>query len=123
MSEQNEPKSEQTTQRPILQQMPKVELHSHLDCTLSFDAVSQLVPGITEREYREKYVAPEQCDTLVRYLEHTRHGVALQQSRQALQLVVQDLFNQLAQENVIYTEIRFAPFLHTGQGLSIESVV
>ena len=106
-----------------LQQMPKVELHSHLDCTLSFDVVRQLAPETTEREYWENYVAPAKCTSLAHYLERTRNGVMLQQSQRALQLVVQDLFRQLARENVIYTEIRFAPFLHTTAGLTVETVV
>jgi adenosine deaminase len=45
------------------------------------------------------------------------------QSREALQLVVDDLFEQLQADNVIYAEMRFAPLEHTKQGLSAEEVV
>ncbi len=123
MSNQELFNTDQTNQHDALQKMPKVELHSHLDCTLSFNVVSQLAPGTTEHEYWNKYVAPAQCASLARYLEYTRNGVRLQQSQHALQLIVQDLFKQLARDNVVYTEIRFAPFLHTAEGLSVETVV
>lgn len=123
MANQKKNNTNLTNQHDILQKMPKVELHSHLDCTLSFNVVSQLAPGTTEREYWENYVAPAQCLSLANYLEYTRNGVQLQQSQRALQLVVQDLFRQLASENIIYTEIRFAPLLHTAKGLSVETVV
>jgi adenosine deaminase len=38
-------------------------------------------------------------------------------------LVTEDLFAQLAEDGVIYVEIRFAPLLHTAQGLTAERVV
>jgi adenosine deaminase len=40
-----------------------------------------------------------------------------------LEIAVADLFQQLVAENVIYTEIRYAPLLHTEQGLLLEEVV
>jgi adenosine deaminase len=45
------------------------------------------------------------------------------QTEDALRLVMEDLFEQLIEDGVIYAEIRFAPLLHTGQGLSAERVV
>lgn len=123
MTNQKSSKNAQINQHNVWQKMPKVELHSHLDCTLSFDVVRRLAPGTTEQEYWENFVAPVQCLSLARYLEYTRNGVRLLQSQQALRLIMQDLFKQLARENVIYTEIRFAPLLHTAEGLSAETVV
>jgi adenosine deaminase len=105
------------------QSMPKVELHSHLDCTLSYAAVSQLSPGITRDEYRRLYVAPARCESLADYLTYTRNGVALLQSRAALELAVSDLFDQLVEDRVIYSELRYAPFLHTARGLAVREVV
>lgn len=45
------------------------------------------------------------------------------QTCQAITLAVDDLFAQLAADNVIYAEVRFAPLLHTRMGLTGESVV
>lgn len=103
--------------------LPKIELHSHLDCTLSYATVSQLVPGLTREQYFAEYVAPPRCASLADYLTRTRNGVALLQSRPALELAVWDLFEQLQQDHVIYSEVRFAPLLHNEGGLAPRQVV
>ncbi len=45
------------------------------------------------------------------------------QTKEALELVAYDVVRQSAQENVIYTEIRFAPELSTDKELSIAEVI
>jgi adenosine deaminase len=35
-----------------LQTLPKIELHLHLDCCLSYDAVRRLAPDITPEAFR-----------------------------------------------------------------------
>ena len=45
------------------------------------------------------------------------------QTEDSLRLVTEDVFRQLIEDGVIYAEIRFAPLLHTEQGLSPERVV
>lgn len=108
---------------PKLETLPKVELHLHLDCSLSYDAVKQLDPNITPDRYVREIMAPQKVTDLADYLARTRAGVALLQSEDALRIAVHDLFRQLEQENVIYVEIRFAPLLHLENGLSPENVV
>lgn len=103
--------------------LPKVELHLHLDCSLSYKAVSRLRPGTTPEEYQFIFVAPGKCRDLAEYLTRSPHAVALMQSDEALRLVVADVFEQLAADNVIYAEIRFAPLLHLESGLTPEKVV
>lgn len=103
--------------------LPKVELHLHLDCSLSFDVVQQLSPEISEEKYRENFIAPPKCRDLADYISRSESAVALMQSREALHMVTEDLFKQLQADNVIYAEIRFAPLLHTRKGLSAKEVV
>ena len=103
--------------------LPKVELHLHLDCSLSFDVVQQLNPEISEEKYRENFIAPPKCRDLADYISRSESAVALMQSREALHMVTEDLFKQLQADNVIYAEIRFAPLLHTRKGLSAKEVV
>src|ERR1700722_9471807 len=50
-------------------------------------------------------------------------GFRLMQTEDSLCLVTEDVFQQLIEDGVIYAEIRFAPLLHTEQGLSPEHVV
>ena len=102
---------------------PKVELHLHLDCSLSFEVVQQLNRDISEQEYLKKFVAPSKCRDLADYISRSESAVALMQDREALQLVTKDLFDQLQDDNVIYAEIRFAPLLHTQRDLTAEEVV
>ncbi|HEX4029375.1 MAG TPA: adenosine deaminase [Terracidiphilus sp.] len=106
-----------------LRSLPKLELHLHLDCSLSYKAVSRLAPGITREDYQRDYVAPARCTNLADFLSRAPMGFRLMQTEDALRLVVEDLFEQLAEDGVIYVEIRFAPHLHTLNGLTSERVV
>lgn len=106
-----------------MEALPKVELHLHLDCSLSYKVVSRLNSQISEDQYRRDFIAPRKCSSLAEYLTHAPHATQLMQSTEALQLVVEDMFEQLAADNVIYAELRYAPLLHVDRGLKPEEVV
>jgi adenosine deaminase len=103
--------------------LPKIELHLHLDCSLSYKVVQQIDPAISFEKYRESFVAPPKCTDLNDYLTRAIKGFQLMQTKEQLRLVTLDLFEQLQQDYVIYAEIRFAPLLHIGKGLSPVDVV
>jgi adenosine deaminase len=103
--------------------IPKVELHLHLDCSLSYAAVARLDPSISRAEYDAEFVAPPQCASLADFLTRALRGFQLMQTRDALRLATEDLFEQLRADGVIYAEIRFAPLLHLLRGLTPEAVV
>jgi adenosine deaminase len=102
---------------------PKIELHLHLDCSLSFEVVSTLAPEVTLQEYRERYIAPSKCTSLADFLTRAPRGIKLMQTEEHLRLVTDDLFKQLLQDHVLYAEIRFAPLLHVDNGLTPDQVV
>lgn len=102
---------------------PKIELHLHLDCSLSYKVVQQLNPAITYDEYQESFVAPAKCTDLVDYISRAVKGFQLMQTKEALRLVTLDLFEQLKADNVIYAEMRFAPLQHIFEGLTSTEVV
>ena len=102
---------------------PKIELHLHLDCSLSYAVVQKLDPGISKEEYDKSFIAPPKCSDLADYLSRAVKGFQLMQSRESMRLVTLDLFDQLKKDNVIYAEIRFAPLLHTYEELTAEQVV
>ncbi len=102
---------------------PKVELHLHLDCSLSYNVVHRINPSITQEAYRHDFIAPAKCTNLVDFLTRAPCGITLMQTSEQLCLVVFDLFEQFQQENLLYAEIRFTPLLHTQGGLSPERVV
>lgn len=103
--------------------LPKVELHLHLDCCLSHEAVKQLQPEIKEHEYLDKFIAPGKCTDLADFLTRTGPPLDLMQTPQGLTLATEDLFRQLKKDNIIYAEIRFAPLQHLAKGMSPENVV
>lgn len=103
--------------------LPKVELHLHLDCSLSYDVVKKIDPSVTSVAYQHDFIAPAKCADLVDFLKRAVKGFSLMQTKEALQWVVEDVFNQLKADNALYAEIRFAPFLHLEKGLTPFEVV
>jgi adenosine deaminase len=104
-------------------QLPKVELHLHLDCSLSYEVVTQIDPSVTPEQYRAEFIAPAKCVDLMDYLSHAPRSYPLMQAEEHLRLVTLDLFEQLRRDNVIYAEIRYAPLLHLERGLTPRQVV
>jgi adenosine deaminase len=103
--------------------LPKVELHLHLDCSLSYQTVHQLDPTITEAAYKNDFIAPPVCTNLADYISRADKPVALMQTQAALRIVTLGIFDQLQKDHVIYAEIRFAPLKHLEKGLTPEQVV
>lgn len=103
--------------------MPKVELHLHLDCSMSFEAVRSLEPSISREEYLREFVGPAKFTDLADFLKRPPRIVSLMQTEEGLRTAVFDLFEQLRADNVIYAEVRFAPLLHVDGGLSAEQAV
>lgn len=103
--------------------LPKVELHLHLDCSLSYNVVHTLDPSITHADYNHNFIAPRRCNSLADFLTRAPRGFKLMQDERALELVTGDIFRQLARDHILYAEIRFAPLLHTERGLTPHQVV
>ena len=103
--------------------LPKIELHLHLDCSLSYTVVQTIDPSITQEEYQHNFIAPAKCTNLADFLTRAPKSIALMQTVEQLRLVTFDVFEQLRRDNVLYAEIRFAPLLHTKNQLSAEHVV
>lgn len=103
--------------------LPKVELHLHLDCSLSFAAVARIDPSVTLQEYQQEFNGPAKCTNLTEFFERASKGTALLQTEEHLRLATFDVFEQIQQDNIIYAEILLVPFMHTLRGLSAEKVV
>jgi adenosine deaminase len=103
---------------------PKIELHLHLDCSLSYAAVSRIDPSVTLQEYQQEFNGPtSRFANLEEFFKRAPKGTALMQTEQQIRLVTFDVFEQLRQDNILYAELLLVPFLHTRQGLSAEQVV
>jgi len=106
-----------------LSSLPKVELHLHLDCSLSYEVVNKIDPSVTEEIYRRDFIAPVKCLDLADFLTRAVKSFSLMQTKEQLEWVVQDLFKQLVADNVLYAEFRFAPLQHLQKGLTVFEVV
>jgi adenosine deaminase len=119
---------------PSLEQIrraPKVLLHDHLDGGLRPTTVIELadaigyddLPTTDPAALARWFVTEAPQPNLVRYLEGFKHTVAVMQTPEALERVARECVEDLADDGVIYAEVRFAPELHTEGGLHLEPVV
>lgn len=110
---------------------PKALLHDHLDGGLRPATVIDLagrcaydgLPSTDEAQLAAWFRTAAHSGSLVRYLEPFAHTVAVMQTPDALHRVARECVEDLAADNVVYAEIRFAPELHLGGGLSLDEVV
>jgi adenosine deaminase len=111
--------------------MPKVLLHDHLDGGLRPGTVIDLAddigyPGLPTHdpaELTQVLTAGAHRGHLNLYLDAFRHTVGVMQTRPALYRVAREAAEDLADDGVVYAEVRFAPELHTELGLSLDEVV
>ncbi|MFF8838624.1 adenosine deaminase [Streptomyces sp. NPDC015130] len=114
-----------------IRRAPKVLLHDHLDGGLrpgtivelareqGYDQLPETEPdklGIWFREAADS-------GSLERYLETFAHTCAVMQTRDALVRVAAECAVDLAEDGVVYAEVRYAPEQHLEAGLSLEEVV
>ena len=45
----------------LLHTLPKVALHLHLNCSLSYEVVNKIDAPVTQEEYNKNYIAQEKC--------------------------------------------------------------
>jgi adenosine deaminase len=111
--------------------MPKVLLHDHLDGGLRPATVIDLadetgygdLPSHDPAELAAALTAGAHRGHLNLYLDAFRHTVGVMQTRDALRRVAREAAQDLADDGVVYAEVRFAPELHTERGLSLDEVV
>src|SRR5215207_4857979 len=114
-----------------LRRVPKVLLHDHLDGGLRPATVIDLAarsgyadlpstdPGGLGAWFRDA----ADSGSLVRYLETFAHTVGVMQTPEALKRVAAECAEDLANDGVVYAEVRFAPELHVEEGLTLDEVV
>jgi adenosine deaminase len=110
---------------------PKVLLHDHLDGGLRPRTVVELaaecgyqgLPSSDPEVLSRWFVADEADSDLVRYLTGFAHTTAVMQTTEALERVASECALDLARDGVVYAEVRFAPELHTDQGLDLDAIV
>ncbi|WP_370414536.1 adenosine deaminase [Streptomyces fradiae] len=114
-----------------IRRAPKVLLHDHLDGGLRPGTIIELAreqgyENLPETEpdklgiwFREA----ADSGSLPRYLETFAHTCAVMQTREALFRVAAECAADLAEDGVVYAEVRYAPEQHLEGGLTLEEVV
>jgi adenosine deaminase len=110
---------------------PKVLLHDHLDGGLRPRTVVELareqgyadLPTYDVDELAAWFTAGAARKSLELYLEGFAHTIAVMQDRDALVRVAAECAEDLANDGVVYAEVRFAPELHVAHGLTLHEVV
>lgn len=113
--------------KEIVKAMPKAILHIHLDGSLRPETIHKWLQekgeDVTLEEVTKRLMVDEGCRDLNQYLEKFDLPVELLQSEEHIEQATYELFVDLAEQNVIYAEVRFAPSLHTQKGLSYKQIV
>lgn len=113
-----------------LRSLPKVSLHDHLDGGLRPATIIELaaevghqLPSTEPTALAEWFRESADSGSLVRYLETFDHTIAVMQTREGLIRVAREFVEDLADDGVVYGEIRWAPEQHLRRGLSLDEVV
>jgi adenosine deaminase len=109
---------------------PKALLHDHLDGGLRVSTVIELaaeigwtLPRSDADELQAWFTAGAAAQDLMQYLATFEHTLAVMQAADHIERVAYEAVSDLADDGVVYAEIRFAPELHQRQGLSLDQVV
>lgn len=113
-----------------LKSLPKVSLHDHLDGGLRpatiielAEAVGHTLPSTDPVALGQWFRESADSGSLVRYLETFDHTIAVMQTKEGLARVAKEFVEDLADDGVVYGEIRWAPEQHLLKGLTLDEVV
>lgn len=114
-----------------IRRAPKVLLHDHLDGSMRAATVVELaqehgyrnLPTTDPDELAQWFTRGADRRNLELYLETFAHTVGVTQTKNGLTRAAAEAAEDLANDGVVYAEIRFAPELHTEEGLTLDEVV
>lgn len=114
----------------IIKKLPKVLLHDHLDGGLRVSTIIDLarkerfpLPSEDPQELLAWFHRGANAGDLRLYLETFKVIYAALQTEEALERVAYESLLDLHADNVVYAELRFAPFFHTAKGLTHDEVM
>ena len=104
-----------------LLQIPKLELHCHLDGSLPFGFVREQLGD--SNIMQENLQAPKDCNSLAQYLERFDLPIRCLQSAKGIEEAGYAFIKEVAKENIRYVEVRFAPLFSVHEQLSCRAVI
>ncbi|MDQ3391315.1 MAG: adenosine deaminase [Actinomycetota bacterium] len=115
----------------LVRRAPKALLHDHLDGGLRPQTVIELakeygyegLPSHDVEELSTWFNRGAKRNDLVLYLETFAHTIGVMQHRDAIERVAFECAEDLADDGVVYAEVRMAPELCTEAGLTLDEVM
>lgn len=108
-----------------IRRLPKLDLHVHLDGSVKPDTIKDLakeqgksLPAGTDGDLAPWMQIDETCTSLVEYLSKFNFVLPFMQTAESLERIAEEVVEQAAASGCLYVEVRFAPMLHTLEGLS-----
>ncbi|HUQ99830.1 MAG TPA: adenosine deaminase [Gemmatimonadaceae bacterium] len=112
-----------------LRELPKAELHCHLDGSLRPSTLIELardrrieLPGTSVEEIRD-YMRVDDAENLEDYLKRFDITISVMQTADALERIAYELAEDAAEDGVRYIEVRNAPILNVVNGLTLVQAV
>ena len=116
--------------KEILEQLPKTDLHVHLDGCLRIPTLIELakkqnveLPATDPEKLAPIVQSGKRCKNLGEYLRGFDITLSVMQEPEALYRIAYELAEDAAAENVWYMEVRYSPILHTNKGLKLTTIV
>ncbi len=123
-----------------IQNLPKADLHVHLDGSLRLDSLLDIAreeksklpalpsfPGLDPRDWTvdmlKADVFPSHYDSLESYLRGFAYTIGVLQTPSALERAAFEFAEDCARDNVKYVEVRFAPHLHVTRTMDTRAVL
>ncbi|WP_042160736.1 adenosine deaminase [Paenibacillus gorillae] len=111
-----------------LKRLPKIDLHLHLDGSVKPETIRELAhqqgkPLPADSHLLSRMQIDEDCTNLREYLSKFDFVLRFLQTGEALERVAFEVVEQAANQGCIYIEARYAPILHTLEGLSVEDAI
>src|SRR6476646_8775707 len=114
----------------FVRKIPQVLLHDNLDGGLNPQTIVELakeerydkLPTTDSGHLAEWFLAHATRGSLPLYLQGFEHTVGVMQTEEALERVAYEMLEDMKKDGVVYVETRFAPVLHTQNGLHLENV-
>jgi len=113
-----------------IQQLPKVDLHCHLDGALRLDTLIEMakeskvdLPSYDAGELKQLLRLGQKFDSLEDLLKVFEYTLGVMQTRDNLYRAAWELAEDAAAENCRHLEVRYSPILHIKQGLGLTEVM
>ena len=107
-----------------------IDLHLHLDGAITLDIAKKLaslqnikLPTDNDEELEELLSVPDDCESLNDFLQCFELPLTLLQTPEGLTEAVRLVSDNIQSQGVIYAEIRWAPQLHTDNGMTQEDAI